>query len=445
MNRSQLDSFLSSQRAEGVVVNEGAFTLARDKALLKLANFQLPFKGAWAVKVFQATVAFGARRPIKFTCERKDTTIEFTTPDTLSLTDLEASFFNPEPHSERAVRHLLSGLWSAGVAHKHSFLLSLPHEEQSLLWTGEALERIDGTLSKDRSLLVFRNYPASDESSLLSIGPSSSRWNSETLKALTSNCYTSPVPLIVDGRRLDGLQFCPTHGWNRLNFPLAVNFSEAKLPKLRVPPGTLKKLTTEEMREAKGLGLSDATTALFESLPHIEETELALLLTAHVQTKGVKNFEPRSEKSVCYWVQDGAVVDSTQIPLVRSCCSVALFINADSLQTDLTSLKLANRSETQARFTQACQAASLALRSLRSESLDVMVTKAQKTSKLVGGLFILAGIGLSFAVPFYGVSFIGAGAAGIWEGGKARGKWAAEFERDLKALSADWNRKYSSR
>lgn len=442
MKRSQLDSFLSHQRAEGVVVSEGAFTLARDKALLKLANFQLPYPGAWAVKVFQAAVAFGASQPLRFSCERKDTTIEFDTPPTFSLPDFEAYFFNPEPHPERAVRHLLSGLWAAGVAQKHSFLLSLPHESYSLIWTGEELERVEGRASEKRSTLIVRNYPETEATPLFGIGPDGSRWNSETLRALTANCYTSPIPLIVDGRRLDGFQFCPTHGWNRLNFPLALQFLEADLPPLPVPPGTLGKLTTEDMRKVKGMGLSDATTALFEFLPHIEETGVAMLLTAHVKAAGVKNFEARPERSLCYWIQDGAVVDSTRLRLVDSRCSVALFLNADELKTDLSSLKLAESEQTKERFTFACRSASAALVSLSLENLEVMVEKARKTSKVVGGLFILAGIGLTFASPYYGISFIGAGAAGLMDGGRARKSWAAEFTDDLKKLTSDWQKAY---
>lgn len=438
MKLSQLDSFLSTQRSDGVVVNEGSFTLAREKALLKLANFQLPFKGAWAMKVFQAAIAFSPDQPVKFTCSSKDTTVEFQVPETLTIEEIEEAFFNPEQASHRGIRHLLSGLWAAGVAQKHSFALSFPHQAQSLLWTGERLERAEGVLSGKVGTLALRNYPFNLGSSPFSRASASSAWNAETSKALTTYCYTSPVPLTLDGRRLDGLQFSPTHGWNKLNFPLSVTFLEADLPPLIVPPGTLKKLSNEEMKTAKGLGLNDASKSALDAIPYVERTGLALILTAHVNSSGVKNFEPRSEASVCYWVQDGAVVDESRLELEKKAVSVALFINADTIQNDISGLRLAKTPEFEERLDKACRAVLDPLYSVGQQNIEVMISKARQTSKTVGGIFILAGAGLSLISPFHGVSMMAAGAVGIAEGGKNRAKWAKEFQNDLSMLTRQW-------
>jgi hypothetical protein len=49
-----LKEFLDSQVCEGVVDSEGVFTVAREKALTKLANFGLPGDYAWVLKIVQA-------------------------------------------------------------------------------------------------------------------------------------------------------------------------------------------------------------------------------------------------------------------------------------------------------------------------------------------------------------------------------------------------------
>ena len=62
---SQLESFLNTHRSDGQVLEEGSFTLAREKALTKLAGFRLPYEGAWAVKVVQCASAVHGQTGIR--------------------------------------------------------------------------------------------------------------------------------------------------------------------------------------------------------------------------------------------------------------------------------------------------------------------------------------------------------------------------------------------
>ena len=49
---SQLEQFLAGQQSEGEVVDtQSTFTIAKEEALRKIAEFQLPFENAWVVKV----------------------------------------------------------------------------------------------------------------------------------------------------------------------------------------------------------------------------------------------------------------------------------------------------------------------------------------------------------------------------------------------------------
>ena len=112
---SELEKFLHSQSTEGSQQGGGSFTLAREKALLKLANFQLPFAGAWAVKLVQAAVSSEAQESISVTLGKRVAIFSFDHAVAWDMDEIETAFFNPEPPKVRRLRHLLSALWQVGV------------------------------------------------------------------------------------------------------------------------------------------------------------------------------------------------------------------------------------------------------------------------------------------------------------------------------------------
>ncbi|MCW5871526.1 MAG: hypothetical protein KIS61_30010, partial [Candidatus Eremiobacteraeota bacterium] len=57
---SELEEFLRAQVDEGAKDSSGQFTLSREKALEKLAAYQLQGGHAWVLKIVQAVVASGA-------------------------------------------------------------------------------------------------------------------------------------------------------------------------------------------------------------------------------------------------------------------------------------------------------------------------------------------------------------------------------------------------
>lgn len=52
-----LQNWLHSVGSQGALESEGDFSIAQDKAWEKLGAFQLPFTGAWVLKLVQAAVA----------------------------------------------------------------------------------------------------------------------------------------------------------------------------------------------------------------------------------------------------------------------------------------------------------------------------------------------------------------------------------------------------
>ncbi len=343
---SELEQFLSAQGSEGRVQDQQAsFTLAREKALAKMAEFQLPFDGAWAVKLIQAAVASGVHTAIRVDLTSKETRFFFPTEQPWSLDEIEQAFYQPDPHPERHMRHLVSGLWAAGLNQGRSFQICLPGESQSLIWDGEQTVMADSQQRYDCIALTVAHGPRAGGALnwVKAMAGSGSR-NAETLTALSQHCYLCPVPLTVDGRRLDSLQLCPEYGWGRTTFPVSIGFCDAEIPEFGVPPGTYQDLRDYTTKMRDGGGVNKIAEAALNALETRERTNIAFMLTAHLKlvSRGRSSYwEPALGESSAFWVQDGAVVDSENLRLGPSSCTIALFVSAQNLPTDLTGMKLA--------------------------------------------------------------------------------------------------------
>lgn len=415
-------------------MGEGGFTVAREQALLKLANYQLPFEGAWGMKVVQAAVAWEQSSEIKVTISRTEAFFAFQCPEELSLEEIENAFYNPEPHPDRAVRHLVSALWAVGIAKKHPFVLSFPHQESSLRWNGKELSYGARRVARSWSALLVGG--GADPRSL----------NASLSQCLAQRCYTCPVPLTVDGRRLDGLQYCPSHGWSGLNYPLALVAVSTDLPSLPIPSGTWQGKPSKEWQKETGEGLGETSNKVMEQLTVFDEATCVFLLAAHVQSHAPKRYEPRFAGSQCYWVSDGVVVEQRELDVAPGTCSAALILSGQGLPTDLSGLSLAQSEESQRRLAVACRAVGEELKTAGLDELHSMVKQGETNSKVVGGAFLLAGSGLFLVNPLLGAmvgSFlVAAGVVSMGEGGALRASWTENFQEGLKNLAADWQEAY---
>lgn len=440
---SQLENFLNSHHSEGRLIDEGSFTLAKEKALSKLASYRLPFEGAWSVKVVQAAVSGGCCHAIDVEIGRKESRFTFQAPPEWTPDALETYFFTPEPGTEDSLNHLTSALWTVGVGRKHGFQLSVPGEIESLLWDGEALHRVEGEMASDLFTLTVRNAPRSQGPHLTG----SSRWNADTVRALATRCYTCPVPLKVDGRRLDGLQFCPSHGWSSNTFPLAYAFLPGELQSLPAPPGTFEAVTGAQMSDSGGAGLGAASARILENLKPQENTSVLAILSAHIRGSSDKKakipFEPRSHAHTCYFVHHGVVASQLPFTVSPSHCSVAAFVNAEGMSTDISGFYLNIDSEGEERCHKCARVLTGQLRAVGLEARNLMSEEATKTPRRVGGAFVLLGLGLTFLSPFHGVPLMLAGVLAITEGPKARVEWAKKFTDGIFDLSVAWERAYS--
>jgi len=71
----------------------------------------------------------------------------------------------------------------------------------------------------------------------------------------------------------------------------------------------------------------------------------AAVLVAHATKPPLaRHYKPSSQASICYWVQDGLIIEQQPFELAERCCSLAVFANAEGLDTDLSGMKLQKNS-----------------------------------------------------------------------------------------------------
>ena len=278
---TELERFLSSQQEGGDKDSEGVFTLSREESLRKLATYQLSFHLAWAVKVVQCAVAGGAGTPIRVDLKVRETRFFFSN-DTLDLDELEAAFYDPQAKLDPAGMHLLAALGALGLNLKQSFQLALPGQPSTLIWDGNKLHRVGSSKKYDCVNLAVA-YPVAGTLQWVKALALSGLRNAELLRTLSKWCFTCPVPLTVDGRRLDSLQHCPTHGWTRSSFPFAILFAHPDLAPVPIAPGTFSYRPSLEgpkrrafLMENAGDGMQGVGEEMLGQLDPVERAPLPL-------------------------------------------------------------------------------------------------------------------------------------------------------------------------
>lgn len=417
-NPSELESFLKSQSCEGTVESVGHFTLAREEALRKLAEFQLPFEGAWAVKLIQAIVAGGSKDPIRVDLLTTEIQFYFLGP-AFTLDQVEQAFFNPEPPQDRSLRHLLAALWSVGLKLRWGFQVAFPGQSETLIWDGQQFHRVESQIRRD--CVVISLAPLQQRSSLSWVAgiATSGHRNAEILMAMAESCFTCPLPLTVDGRRLDSLQRARRHGWSNKTYPISMGFARAELPTFGVPPATFdgkpKSLTPSAFSASDdGGGWKKVGSKLLDEVEEVEETSVAFLVCVNMElvSKGKSSvWEQRFGPSLAYWILDGAVVGEQHFWGGDTHCSLGCFLSAEGLETDLTTLRIVKSEQRDERLRLAQIALREALQSVDKGSFEELVRTGTFKQRILGGLVMAAGVGAMFFSPLHGM---GAAVAGVF-------------------------------
>jgi hypothetical protein len=191
--------------------------------------------------------------------------------------------------------------------------------------------------------------------------------SSDFITELKHLCCACPLPLRIEGQRVDNLLHCAATEGD--GYTLAVGFADSDAPELGLPPGLFKR--GRFPRISPGIGLDNVAVAAkltIASLPARTSASLPYLLHRNrewVQTGGgYHTFKRKEELSTVYWVSHGVIVDQEPLGKELSEVSVIAFANAEGLPTDLTGIRLLDGEPRQAllgklRRALACDLASL--------------------------------------------------------------------------------------
>lgn len=361
--KSGIDQFLQESKRGGQQDSRGAFTLAQSEALRKLAKFQLPFEGAWSVKIVQAAVAAGRSTTINVTQTRRQTSFAFRGAESWTPELLQDTLLDPDSTDDSALNHLKSALWEVGFHGRRSFQLRF-QDGRMLEWDGHGFQISQSSEKTDGLEISVSHWSVEEHVGLLGLRGwiRAGKRNAAVAKALGERCYVCPIPLVLDGRSLCSWLSCPSHSQNSTTQPLAVLLSDHKgLPPLSRAAGSFRDLKLAS-RSRHIRGQIDEPRELLSSLNQGGESSLTVLVAMHMDRLGTR-WTPLTSRSVCHWVSDGAVVEIERY--IYSHCSVALFVSAAGLNTDLSGFQLRDSLEKHRRSALAVRAAQKQLAKLR--------------------------------------------------------------------------------
>ena len=415
------------------------------EALRKVAEYQLPFPGAWAVKIIQSILASAGTHPIRVDLTTTEIRFYFVATG-FSLDEFETAYYNPEPPPNRGLRHLLSGLWSVGLKERWGFQIAFPRQTKTLIWDGEQMNRVESPLARDCTCISIAPLQNKEGLSWVAGFAMSGSRNAELLLVLSRFCYTCPLPLTVDGRRIDSLQRAENHGWSKETYPLTIGFAEAPLPELRLPPGTFSRVTKSvrhsstlfEEGNRDGGGWRQVAEKSMRALSPQENAAVAFVVCVNmklVESGRSYTWNEGAGSSTLYWVLDGALVGQEPLLSRNTHCSLGCFLSAEGLQTDLSTFHLLESSERAERKKLACLGLVLALDSVDQNGFQDLVTRGKLMQRIVGGALVAGGLWLLWPVPVLGLGGIAAGGLTILKAGNKQEAQVQSAQASLRELT----------
>lgn len=382
MSIDPIELFLQEQAQDGQQDSEGSFTVSGDRALKKLAEYQLPRTSAWILKMVQAGVAAGAES-LRVQQTAKSTQIRYSACDLGNLDELLGALTSPTPTVTRAQEHLLVGLRTAAFARSRPVLLTRRHPEEgshTLFWNGTRFSAVqDARLVKDalrrpdRPELTIHvaGSPLGPDKNLPRMKGLNDTVASE-FKELQSQAVTCPVPLHLDARRVDHF------GLEDVSMQRGV-------------------LVFGYAPEAQGL-----TSELPLSGYCLRDTQQEPPPRVACAWTLYENSSSPEFSKVC-WVKDGVICQERHLDSHVDKVSMRLFLPADEFETDLTGLqlRLPETAEVQRRIGAAVRAACQGLKFDEQGQMQLEAVAAH-TQRNPWSMAFLSVIGGVLAAPFTG-------------------------------------------
>ncbi|MFA5506403.1 MAG: hypothetical protein WC314_00995 [Vulcanimicrobiota bacterium] len=350
MSDFDLSSFLAEQASSGVSQGVGGFTISHEKAARKMAEFSLPREHAWVLKLVQAGVAWGCQS-IKLTQTRNDSTFHFQFSDFRQLPtnqELVSAILRADLESTKPLDAFAMGLRLVVEKSHLSFqlLIDTGETESQAIYAGlyfselSEKERAATRRSWSKGVTVMIHHIAHTDTNrlLLNLIPIMHH-GLPMVKEIENHAYTCPVPITVDGRRLDGVFRSSHFRWSGDFKPLRTAGLEVRGdldPPFSICPGFNNQVFGVFTPRGNLGRLATPSTA-----------DAFFLLVARSERAAKGYVRQPTPPNTLYWVRDGIVVDQETLPGSNQILRLFVFANASGLRTDLSGFHLIRE---QARF-----------------------------------------------------------------------------------------------
>ena len=308
----ELQRYLDQQQAEGRFFESSQFSLDSLRARTKLARFQLPLPGLWLVKLVQAAVALKAEQvQVRFGNRRLE--VHFLPEEPLEADQILHEVLSGALPASKGLLHLVTGLRSSGAELTETVSWSSGSSSVTLRADGSEIRAWEG-----QGITIQATRPVRSRSlgSMLASPVSYlARQTLEEYDCLTERCWPCPIPVYVDGRRLNEGYYSP-HASGRPKS--AWNVLKAHLNRRNLPDQVKACLAIRHLEEIPGRPGLPVLSAPAEK-PQVQKTvhpHQVFLTTpfALARAAGVITVEfHRDARSQIDFVWDGAVVSTTPL------------------------------------------------------------------------------------------------------------------------------------
>lgn len=203
-----IDALLHSFEEVGHLDSRGAFTLAAKRAAGKLARSLLGDPTDWILKVVQAA-CHGKADELRITQARKATHIAFSLPYALDIRALVMSLTQAQPAKQPGVEDLAMGLRAVAIAQDRSWVARLKIGDAThwiLVSEGQVSIEMGAETSSETTtdLLIGVAFPVGQVGKVGGLVRFGAAIQNEH-EALQARVRACPIPLFLDGKRLDDL------------------------------------------------------------------------------------------------------------------------------------------------------------------------------------------------------------------------------------------------
>lgn len=355
MKQSSLDSYLAEQRSEGAFDSDGSFSLSKGSAAQKLGKYTLPGPYSWVLKVVQAAVSWGASE-LRLTQVPEHSSFHFSVgpdqryPDQRELMETMLSF---DLGGEEPLKRLALALRALVQQSGFSFVIAVhTHDgEHYCLYSGECASGLTVsarakwaelptpgvriTVSHGQLKNFLQRLPIIGD--LFSNGQ---RHDVSITQELVAKTFCSPIPLEIDGRRVDNFWSNPR--FDNKSKTLLVAGETTDLPDHPELP-----MPDSAVLQSFLAGVQAPPYSSWFVIRAGDPPDRGSL-SRHQVERGPAVDKPAGW---VFWINDGVVVEDH--PLLRRSPSwmsrVFLFLNAKGLRTDLTGFALYHGKERVAR------------------------------------------------------------------------------------------------